>query len=127
MREFISWPILPVERLAVANASFARVKVLAFKLPMNISGDWFQSKIPALMISVGDLVSCGELRMLKNRATAYSIMYDVLRQRRSSVDHFFSLSQQTSTQAIVAYIHARFSTVSGADLVIDPDWLMDTG
>ena len=65
--------------------------------------------------------------MLKHRATAYSVMYDGLRQRRSGVDHFFSPSQQTSTQATLAYAHARFSTVPGADLVIDPDWPMDTG
>ncbi len=36
-------------------------------------------------------------------------------------------SQQTSTRATLAYAHARFSTVPGADLVIDPDWPMDTG
>ena len=65
--------------------------------------------------------------MLKHRATAYSVMYDGLRQRRSGVDHFFSLSQQSSTQATLAYAHARFSTVPGADPVIDPDWPMDTG
>ena len=65
--------------------------------------------------------------MLKHRATAYSIMYDGLRQRRSGVDHFFSPSLQTSTQATLAYAHARFSTVPGADLVIDPDGPMDTG
>ena len=54
-------------------------------------------------------------------------MYDGLRQRRSGVDHFFSPSQQTSTRATLAYAHARFSTVPGADLVIDPDhghWLI---
>ena len=49
--------------------------------------------------------------MLKHRATAYSVMYDGLRQRRSGVDHFFSPSQQTSTRATLAYAHARFSTV----------------
>ena len=65
--------------------------------------------------------------MLKHRATAYSVMYDGLRQRRSGVDHFFSSSQQTSTRATLAYAPARFSTVPGADLVIDPDWPMDTG
>ena len=65
--------------------------------------------------------------MLKHRATAYSVMYDGLRQRRSGVDHFFSPSQQTSTRATLAYAHDRFSTVPGADLVIDPDWPMDTG
>ena len=65
--------------------------------------------------------------MLKYRATAYSVMYDGLRQRRSGVEHFFRPSQQSSTQATLAYAHARFSTVPGADLVIDPDWPMDTG
>ena len=61
--------------------------------------------------------------MLKHRATANSITYDGLRQRL----YFFSPSQQgdTSTRATVAYAHARFSTVQGADLVIDPDWPMD--
>ena len=52
--------------------------------------------------------------MLKHRATAYSIIYDGLRQRRSGVDHFFTPSQQTSTRATLAYAHARFSTVPGA-------------
>ena len=65
--------------------------------------------------------------MLKHRATAYSVMYDGLRQRRSGADHFFSPSQQTSTQVTLVYAHARFSTGPGADLVIDPDWPMDTG
>ena len=65
--------------------------------------------------------------MLKHRTTAYSIMYDGLRQRRSGVDHFLAPSQQTSSQATVAYAQARFSMVPGADLVIDPDWPMDTG
>ena len=65
--------------------------------------------------------------MLKHRTTAYSIMFDGLQQRRSGVDHFFSPSQQTTTRATVAYAHARFSTVPGADHVIDPDWPMDTG
>ena len=65
--------------------------------------------------------------MLKHRAAAYSVMYDGLRQRRSDVDHFFTPSQQTPTRATLAYTHARFSTVPGADLVIDPDWSMDTG
>ena len=65
--------------------------------------------------------------ILKHRATAYRIMYGGLQQRRSGVDHFFSPSQQTSTRATLAYAHARFSTVPDADLVIDPDWPMDTG
>ena len=65
--------------------------------------------------------------MLKHGATAYSIMYDGLRQRRSGVDHFFSPSQQTSTRATLAYAHARFSTVPGANLVIDPNWPTDAG
>ena len=54
----------------------------------------------------------------------YSIMYYGL---RSGVDHFFSPSQQTPTRATLAYAHARFSTVPGADLVIDPGWPIDTG
>ena len=62
-----------------------------------------------------------------HRATAYSVMYDDLRQHRSGVDHLFSPSQQTSTRPTLAYAHARFSAVPGADLVIDPDWPMDTG
>ena len=65
--------------------------------------------------------------VLKHRAIAYSVIYDGLRQRRNGADHFFSPWQQTSTRATVAYAHARFSTVPGADLVIDPDWPMDTG
>ena len=65
--------------------------------------------------------------MLKHRATPYSVMYDGLRQRRCGVDHYFTPSQQTSTQATLAYAHARISTVPGADLVIDTDWPMDTG
>ena len=55
------------------------------------------------------------------------VMYDSLQQRRSGVHHFFSPFQQTSTRATLAYAHARFSAVPGADLVIDPDWPMDTG
>jgi hypothetical protein len=65
--------------------------------------------------------------MLKLRASAYTIMYDGLRQRRSGVDHFFTPSQQTSTRATLAYASARFGRAPVTGPAIEPDWAMDTG